>query len=214
MAVLIPDRLAQTGERPAALETGQYWFACCFVLGWSGALAAGLYYQFATGHLPCALSVLQRVFMVLALLAAAQIVRRGLAGGLSSRDHMRAWGMALVACVGGALVAGRQTMLHVIPGDPGFAGRVLGLHLYVWALLLFLAAILVLGLVMTVAHRTGEAPGPVRGAAQRTGWFVLVVAGAVIAACVVVTFAQQGFHARIPGDPDRYRLFYDLRLKG
>ncbi|WP_130798375.1 disulfide bond formation protein B [Streptomyces otsuchiensis] len=214
MAVLVPDRLAQTGERPSGLERGQYWFACLFVTGWSGVLAVGLHHQFTTGEQPCPLAMLQRTFMVLAVLGAAYIVRRGLSGGLSSRDYMTGWGLVLVACVAGSLVAWRQTMLHILPGDEGYGSAVLGLHLYVWALILFQLSVVAVGCAMTVAHRVDGERLPVRGAGLRFGWFALVVAGLVIVVNLVTVFLLEGFHLTLPGDPERWQFFYDVGLLG
>jgi hypothetical protein len=41
-----------------------------------------------------------------------------------------AWqGMAIIAAALGAVAAGRQVLLHILPGDPGFGFPVFGLHL-------------------------------------------------------------------------------------
>ena len=34
-------------------------------------------------------------------------------------------------------MSGRQVLLHILPGDPGYGGEVLGLHLYSWAFIVF-----------------------------------------------------------------------------
>lgn len=214
MAVLVRDRLAETGELPSPLEKAQYWFACAFVIGWSAVLCGGFYFQFARGEQPCPLCMLQRMFMVLALLGAAYVVRRGLAGRITGRDYMTGWGMALVACVAGSFTAWRQTMLHILPGDEGYGGEVFGLHLYVWAWILFQASVVAVGLVLMFAHRTAGDRVDTYGFGYRLGWFALCFAGTVIAANVVAALLLEGFHLTLPDDPERFQFFYDLRIRG
>jgi disulfide bond formation protein DsbB len=212
MALLNPDRLAQTGELPSAVERVQYWFACVFVIGWTGVLCGGFWFQFAKWEYPCPLCILQRMFMMLALLGAAYIVRRGLSGEIFRRDYLMGWGVSLVACIAGSFASWRQTMLHILPGDEGYGSPVLGLHLYVWAWILFQASVVGIGLVMMFAHSTAGRRMPVRGPGFRLGWFALVFAGAVIAANVVAVFLLEGFHPFLPDDPQRYEFFYDLNI--
>jgi hypothetical protein len=45
--------------------------------------------------------------------------------------------MSVIAAVGGACISIRQILLHIVPPDPGYGDPVLGLHLYTWALLVF-----------------------------------------------------------------------------
>lgn len=211
-ALLRPDRLAETGDLPPALGRAQYWFACLFVIGWSLVLCGGFFFQFAKGEYPCPLCMLQRMFMVLALLGPAGIIRSGLDGEIRGRDYMMGWGLALVACVAGSVASWRQTMLHILPGDAGYGSEVFGLHLYVWAWLLFQASVAAIGLVLAFGHHTAERRLPLGGAVRGAGWFALLFAGAVIAANVVAVFLLEGFHWFLPDDPTRYRFFYDIHL--
>ncbi|MET9292327.1 disulfide bond formation protein B [Streptomyces sp. NPDC003077] len=195
---------------PALVARGQYWFACVVVIGWTGVLGGGLYYQFGRWEYPCPLCVVQRMFMVLASLGAAYIVRQGLDGVITRRDYLMGWGLSLVACVAGSFAAWRQTMLHILPGDRGYGSTALGLHLYVWAWILFQACVVAIGVVMAFGHLTAARRIPMSGLYQLVGRFALGVLTLVIAVNVVAVFLEEGFHWFLPDDPDRYRFFYDV----
>ena len=49
--------------------------------------------------------------------------------GLTSSSIAVGQGMAIMGASLGALAAGRQILLHVLPGDPGFGSPAFGLHL-------------------------------------------------------------------------------------
>ncbi|MEI5098382.1 disulfide bond formation protein B [Streptomyces sp. PmtG] len=189
----------------------QYWFACFFAVGWTGVVCGGLAVQFGGWEYPCPLCVVQRMFMLLAALGAAYIVRKGISGRVRGRDYMTGWGLALVACIAGGFASWRQTMLHILPGDNGYGDPVLGLHLYVWAWILFMASVVAVGIVMAFAHLTAgeEIAGPPQRAA---GKLVLGFLGLVIAVNLVAVFLLEGFHWFLPDDPQRYQFFYDVHL--
>ncbi|WP_280261372.1 disulfide bond formation protein B [Nocardia wallacei] len=189
----------------------QYWLAVIFVVGWTGVVCGGLGTQFIGWEYPCPLCMIQRMFMLLAALGGAYIVRRGMTGTIHARDYMTGWGLSIVACVGGGFAAWRQTMLHILPGDPGYGSPVLGLHLYVWAWILFVAAIATAGVLLcfsdeTAAHTVADRPHRAIGAIAI--WFL----GVVIAVNLVAVFLEEGFHWFLPDDPQRYQFFYDLHI--
>ncbi|MFD3553630.1 disulfide bond formation protein B [Streptomyces goshikiensis] len=202
----------------APLEGGllgrvQYWSACFLVVGWTGVVCGGLFHQFVLGEVPCPLCLVQRMFMVLAAIGAGHIVRTALThGAVTGRDYMTGWGLALVAAVGGSFASWRQTALHILPGAKGHGGEVLGLHLYVWAGILFQLSVVAIGVVLAFAHATADravptsGPGPYRAAGLFALWFL----GAVIALSLVAVFLEQGFHWFLPADPGRYEFFHDL----
>ncbi|MFC7305803.1 disulfide bond formation protein B [Streptomyces monticola] len=203
--------LAEPG-RAEFLGRVQYWFACFFAVGWTGIVCAGLGVQFLSWDYPCPLCMVQRMFMLLAALGAATIVRRGMTGTVSGRDYMMGWGLALVACIGGGFTAWRQTMLHILPGDKGYGAPVLGLHMYVWAWILFMASVVAIGIVLTFAHLTADRTIPTSGAYWMAGRAVLWFIGAVIAVNLVAVFCEEGFNWFLPDDPKRYELFYQLGI--
>jgi hypothetical protein len=45
--------------------------------------------------------------------------------------------MAIIAALLGSVAAGRQILLHMLPGDPGFGAPAFGLHLYTWCFIAF-----------------------------------------------------------------------------
>jgi len=200
-----------TDRRRSALGQTQFWLACLFVVGWTGVVCGGLAVQFISWDYPCPLCMVQRMFMLLAGLGGGYIVRNAMNGEIEAPDYATGWGLALIGCTAGGFASWRQTMLHILPGDPGYGAPVLGLHMYVWALLLFVAAIAVIGVVLSLSNLTGA--GSLPAVPNRlVGRVCFGFIGAVIAVNLVSVFALEGLHWFLPDDPDRYRLFYDLHL--
>ncbi|WP_218025311.1 disulfide bond formation protein B [Nocardia jejuensis] len=206
---LPPEPFAPEGGS-GPLGQVQYWLAVIFVVGWTGVVCGGLGVQFGSWDYPCPLCMVQRNFMILAALGGAYIVRKGMSGRISRRDYMTGWGLCIVGCFGGGFAAWRQTMLHILPGDPGYGGAVLGLHLYVWALVLFVAAVTTIGVVLTFANETAAEIVPTRGVSARLGRAALWFCGIVIVINLVSVFALAGLHWYLPDNPSCYQLFHDL----
>ncbi|MFG2233222.1 disulfide bond formation protein B [Streptomyces sp. NPDC048723] len=213
MHSLVPDAPPVNG----LLSRVQYWFACFFALGWSAVVCAGLYHQFGRGDIPCPLCVVQRMFMLLAALGAAYIIRSALISGtVTGRAYMTGWGLSLVAAIGGSFASWRQTMLHILPGAKGYGSEVLGLHLYVWAWILFQLSVVAIGVALAFAHVTADRavpavrPGALRTAGMCALWFL----GMVIAVNMLAVFLEEGFHWFLPDAPNRYRFFYDVGILG
>ncbi|MFD9477692.1 MULTISPECIES: disulfide bond formation protein B [Streptomyces] len=213
MHSLVPDAPPENG----LLSRVQYWFACFFALGWSGVVCAGLYHQFGRGDIPCPLCLVQRMFMLLAALGAAYVIRSALiTGTVTGRAYMTGWGLSLVAAIGGSFASWRQTMLHILPGAKGYGSEVLGLHLYVWAWILFQLSVVAIGVALAFAHVTADRavpavrPGALRTAGMCALWFL----GMVIAVNLLVVFLEEGFHWFLPDTPNRYRFFYDVGILG
>ncbi|PKV86540.1 disulfide bond formation protein B [Streptomyces sp. TLI_146] len=198
-------------ERRGVLGQVQYWFACLFAVGWTGVVCGGLAVQFGDWDYPCPLCMVQRMFMLLAALGAAYVVRQGMTGRMSGSDYMTGWGLALVACVGGGFTSWRQTMLHILPGDKGYGSPVLGLHLYVWAWVLFVASVLAVGVVLAFAPVTADRVLPA-SPLRAVGRCVLAFVALVIAVNLVAVFLLEGLHWFLPDDPSRYQFFYDVHL--
>ncbi|MEC3913538.1 disulfide bond formation protein B [Nocardia sp. CDC160] len=189
----------------------QYWLAVIFIVGWTGVVCGGLGVQFGTWDYPCPLCMLQRYFMMLAALGAAYIVRKGMTGSLVRRDYMVGWGLAIVACFGGGFTGWRQTMLHILPGDPGYGGAVLGLHLYVWAFVLFIAAITTIGVVLSFSYATAAETIPATPH-RMVGTLAIGFLALIIVINLVATFFLEGFHWVLPDDPSCYKLLHDLGI--
>ncbi|WP_216897939.1 disulfide bond formation protein B [Nocardia alni] len=191
----------------------QFWLACLFLAGWAVVVCGGLALQFLAWEYPCPLALIQRIFMLLAGLGGGYIVRNAMNGELEASDYTTGWGLALLGCAAGGFTSWRQTMLHILPGDPGYGTPVFGLRSYVWALILFVAAIAAIGAVLSVSDRTGAQTIP--AAPHRlVGRACFALLGVVIALNVVSVFALEGLHWFLPAEPDRYQLFHDLDLIG
>jgi len=162
----------------------------------SGLLAAAFVWQFALDELPCPLCLLQRVaFTALAIGPVLNIVR-----GPQPRNY----GLVIIAAVFGAIVSGRQVLLHIVPGDPGFGSPVLGLHLYTWAFVVFAAAIVASAVMLMLP---AQFEGEKRDA--RLSWFAQGAVYLIITLTLLnafSAFAQCGLQS-CPGDPVRYELF-------
>lgn len=164
--------------------------------------------QFGQGEFPCPLCVLQRMAMMLCALGLAYVIMKARAGEVKTTNFATGYGMSVIAAVAGAFISIRQILLHIVPPDPGYGDPVLGLHLYTWALLVFVAEIIAAGVNLVFAREL-EPRGEVG-----FGWFsrlVLWLFGAIIVANAVAVFAEEGLHWTLPDDPDSYRLFDLLR---
>ena len=103
------------------------------LLAVSGVLAAALALQLVTGELPCPLCLLQRAgFVALGV---------GLLLNVRFAPSPLHYGLVLLGGLFGAAAAGRQVLLHIVPGTGAYGEPILGLHLYTWSLALFLLAI-------------------------------------------------------------------------
>lgn len=101
--------------------------------------------QIFMNELPCPLCLLQRVGML--------GVAVGLLMNLKFGIRPLHYGISIVSALIGAGVSTRQILLHVVPqadGVTGFGDAVLGMHLYTWALVVFLASILGIALFMAL----------------------------------------------------------------
>lgn len=169
-----------------------------------GVLIGAFVVQFGGGEFPCPLCILQRMAMMLCALGPAYVVMRARDSEVKTSDVATGYGMSVIAAVGGACISIRQILLHIVPPDPGYGEPVLGLHLYTWALLVFVAQILASGINLAFAREL-EPQKEVRFG--RFSKFVLLLLGVVIATNTVAVFAEEGLHWTLPDDPSGYRLF-------
>lgn len=140
-----------------------------------GVLAGSLHLQFGVGEQPCPLCIVQRSGMF----AIAIGPFMNLLWGIRARHYA----LSILGAVVGAAGSTRQILLHIAdPADPGYGPAVLGWHLYTWALVTFIIAIVGCALLLMWqtpldAHDEGifRDPGPLRGvAAFAVAWFALV----------------------------------------
>ncbi len=165
--------------------------------------------QFFEGELPCPLCILQRLGMMLAATGAAYILVRWKSGALSAADYMTGHAMIILAALGGSFVSVRQDLLHIMPGDPGYGDPVMGLHLYTWALVVFVCLIGSSAICLLFSNWFLEGRA-------RPGWWSKATLGLLaflILANTVNIVLEQGFHFLLPDDPPRYQLLHDLGLR-
>ncbi len=171
------------------------------LLGMLGVLVSAYLYQFTTRQLPCTLCLMQRVAMLGVCLGAAMNLKFG--------PRPRHYAICVLSAVFGLSVSARQTLLHINPyfdtttarptldatTNPPFGSPVLGLHLYVWGLVVFTLTLLAVGVVMLSSSQFRD-----RGT-KEPGWLSnMVKVGVVLlvvvsSAEVLSTFAECGPHA-------------------
>lgn len=169
-----------------------------------GVLTGAFVVQFIGGEFPCPLCILQRMAMMLCALGPAYVIMKARDGAVEMSDFATGYGMSVLAAVAGACISIRQILLHIVPPDPGYGDPVLGLHLYTWALLVFVAEIVAGGINLVFAREF--TPRKETG----FGWFskfVLVLLGVVIVANAIAVFAEEGLNWTLPDNPDSYQLF-------
>ncbi|MBV8796023.1 MAG: hypothetical protein JO136_13910, partial [Hyphomicrobiales bacterium] len=119
---------------------------------------------------------------------------------MTSRSIAVGQGMAIIGALLGALAAGRQILLHVLPGDPGFGSPVFGLHLYTWCFIAFGCQIAASAVLLIASAEDSEVRGPMITIAAAA--FALVVV-----ANLVSVIAEAGLNWELPPDPAGYLLF-------
>ncbi len=174
------------------------------MLGMLAVLVGGYVYQFAYHELPCTLCELQRAAMLAVAFGAAMNVVFG--------PEPRHYGVCLVSAMFGVGIAFRQTLLHINPyfdtasaqptllatANPAFGEPVMGLHLYVWSLVLFSVVILAVGIVLLFRGRSEEAMMQPDRLARLATWTAAIITVVAIAE-VATTFMECGF-ATCPND--------------
>jgi disulfide bond formation protein DsbB len=104
--------------------------------------------QLILHELPCPLCLLQRIQFAMLAVGPILNVRFG-----PRPSH---YAVSLLTAAAGAAFAARQILLHVMPGDPGYGSALLGYHYYTWALLGFVAAIVVIAAVLSFDRQFGD----------------------------------------------------------
>lgn len=148
---------------------------------------------------PCPLCLLQRVGML--------GVGVGLLMNLKFGIKPMHYGLSIVSALIGAGVATRQILLHIVPtadGITGFGDPVLGLHLYTWALIVFLASILGIALLMIFSKEEHPQSDAVLSPLVK-GVFILFIVLALTNG--LSTFLECGFMP-CPENPTEYKMLH------
>lgn len=101
--------------------------------------------QVGLKELPCPLCNLQRVAFALCGFGFLLNLRFGV--------QPLHYGLSLLAALFGAAVAGRQVLLHIVPGSGAYGSAAFGLHLYTWSVVAFVAVIAGIAVLMIVGGR-------------------------------------------------------------
>lgn len=162
------------------------------------ALAVAFYYQLALGELPCPLCLLQRIGLILVGLGLAMNVKYGARG-----MH---YGFVILSALITGMMAGRQVLLHIVPGSSGYGSTLLGLHFYTWCVI---AAVLILMFVAVLISIRGAGEGADTGArSMRTNVWGMIAIGVfafLIFANLVSTVLQCGI-GQCASNPVKYDI--------
>lgn len=150
-------------------------------------LAVAFSAQLLLHALPCPLCLLQRILFAALAVGPILNIRFG-----PRPSH---YALSLFAAVAGAGASTRQVLLHIMPGDAGFGSALLGYHYYTWALIGFIAAIVLLASILLFDRQFDEnaAAQPVSDGVflQMAVWLVI----GLTALNVVSTMLECGFAA-------------------
>jgi disulfide bond formation protein DsbB len=135
------------------------------------------------GDSPCILCWAERTGMILIALTGLFVVRYG--------PRPRYLGMAVLLGVWGAYMSLRHSGLHVARDvGQGFSAPILGVHTYVWALVIYAIALVVIGVLLLFVREIA----PVEGAREpgKVGRFAAGLFVVVVAANALQAFASTG----------------------
>lgn len=204
-----PSQPAADG-RNARLSSLVYWGAHAWMLGYTIVMLMAFSVQFLQGEYPCPLCMLQRYAMILSTIGALWIIMQARRGELTTARYAQALGMGVLAAVSGTSVSVRQILLHILPGDQGYGGKVLGLHLYTWADITFAIVIVYVAIALMLTTKAV----PVAPSKGSVGWRISTVVVwlflLVVAANVVAIIFLEGFAWVLPDDPNSYNLIDQL----
>ena len=83
-----------------------------------------LFYQFVFHELPCPLCLLQRVGLFCIAFGAIMNLKHG--------KEFKYDLIIIISSIYSLIVAMRQVLLHIVPGDAGYGSKFLDLHFYTW----------------------------------------------------------------------------------
>ena len=153
--------------------------------------------QLLLGELPCPLCLLQRAGLIAAGL--------GFLLNLRFAIHPAHYGVALLGALVGAAASMRQILLHIAPGDPGYSGAVMGMHLYTWAFIAYVCLMLGIGVLLVINPGSGDSRLQIRGRISALAMFAFA---AIVLANVLSTLLECGL-TQCADDPVSY-LWLDL----
>lgn len=156
--------------------------------------------QIILNEIPCPLCLLQRVGML--------GVAVGLLMNLKFGIKPMHYGISIISALIGAAVSTRQILLHIVPKDSGITGygdAVMGMHLYTWALIVFLASILGIALLMILAKEFKDDEVVENNSLSKIQKVVFVIFIVLAFSNMLGVFLECGFSI-CPDDPTEYKL--------
>src|SRR5690606_34575472 len=180
------------------------------LLGISALLAFAFADQIIFSDLPCPLCILQRLGFALAGF--------GFALNLIWGTRSSHYALIIFASVIGATVAGRQVLLHIVPGSGTYGERLFGMHFYTWAFMAFTMIIIWCGLLLAIDRRPlshGNAAsglresGPLPQSVAASGKWITALPVSIFALLIglnaLSTFVECSTGI-CPADPSHYEL--------
>ena len=83
------------------------------------------------------------------------------------------YGLSILAALFGIAAAGRQVLLHIVPGTGAYGSALFGLHLYTWSALFFAAVIAGIALLMIIGGRSDDEAPRFRGFSRFAAWLLI-----------------------------------------
>jgi len=149
--------------------------------------------------LPCPICILQRAGFIAAGF--------GIALNLIFGPRPSHYGLAILGAVVGGIMSADQVLHYIVPGSGSYGNAIFGLHLYSWALIMFVAIVVGCG-VMLLFDRQYEPSGP--PPLRQVTLPILAVALLALLAVgnVLSTLAICGF-GLCPETPGGYLIFHE-----
>jgi disulfide bond formation protein DsbB len=167
------------------------------LLGIGTVLALAFIDQIWFRDLPCPLCILQRVGFFAAGFGIALNIIFG-----PKPSH---YGVAIIGAVGGAAIAMRQILIHIVPGTGSYGNPVFGLHLYTWAFIAFVVIVVGCAIMLLDDRQFSRAePMSVRLKPLPLSALLLFLVLAVANIFSTVALCGAGF---CPDEPKDYILF-------
>jgi len=166
-----------------------------------GPVSAAVLLGVLHGDSPCILCWAERTSMVLIGLVGLFVVRYG--------PRPRYLGMAILLGAWGTFMAIRHSALHLARDvGQGFAAAIFGVHTYVWAWVIHVTVLAVIGVLLLFLHQVAPRDGLRQP--SRAGRFAMGLFAVVVAANAVQAFVSTGPPPFI-GQADPVRLSLDPR---
>jgi disulfide bond formation protein DsbB len=168
----------------------------------SAILCGAYYFQFMLNEFPCPLCLLQRMCFFGVIFGLFLNLKFGF-----SPAH---YGLSLLSAITGAAISYRQILLHMCPNpnDSGYGSPVFGMHLYTWALIVFIVSIISISLLLLAPKQFKKKTKktPISPTALLLTKVVFGLAFILLLTNVLFTFMECGF-GFCPDDPISYQIF-------